>query len=151
MIKVEFSGFGHYGICTIIPRNELQVIVDDQRNKQNKLDKLGWYNPTFELHQPIGFDRALHDLGLGIDDSDEVRFGWTPSRIGDSIESHSYLTRVYERLYPDLKKERLNRPGLWLEVFSNAAPTGWLVRASFSIDVWNIIESPAFQDRLPEL
>lgn len=149
MIKVEFSGHGHYGICTIVNKKELPAIADVLTKQKTKET---WHNPGFEseycTNYSIGFNQSLRSFDLPNDDSEEIRFGWNPRSIETSMETHGHLTRTQE-LISGFKKE--NPDGMWLESFVGVANSGWLVGANFSSEVWDVIESSVFREQLPAI
>lgn len=147
-IRVEFSGYGHYGICTILDRQDLISIIDEIRGLEQYQD--AWANLDYPdyLNRPMGFDSALwpihaDSLCLGPD----VRLAWRPGKIGAAIRSYQLLYQIARSRGMQASQADMGERNLYL--IAGPATDNWFVQASFGHQIWDVIERPDFSDLLP--
>lgn len=142
--RVEFSGCGHYGVCTIIARDDLPKFSEMLLKTPLAKD---WYNPELDIWPPVGFDNALSILNKNIEDP-EVKLAWNPRKMTESMRSHYLLMKIAKYGLP---KSDIDLPGANLEVSTVETHNGWGVHANLSAAAWDEIEKPEFQEIVPQI
>ena len=138
IIRTELSGFGHYGICSLVP----QPIVEAFR--QNVKSHADWEYPEFDFCR-TGIEHSL--VNYQYDDGPYFRLGWAPSNLPSAMKSVRILDRYGEMLPTQQKRELFNYPSLEVTAYPNS--NGWDVKANFGNPIWDLIESGDFPSLLP--
>jgi hypothetical protein len=141
LIRTEMSGVGHYGICTIVPRDGLEkllVLFSGLPISES------WENLDFDPWKPMGFGGSLRVL-----DKDplepEIKLAWSPGILSNAMVSHSLLMRGKETFGEEVKNSGA------LEVYLAKTSSGWCLQADFGDDIWDVIECPEFTEVLPKI
>lgn len=151
-ILTELSGFGHYGVCSIISADQLDRMLT---NFPKHLE--GW-----ELSQPdriTGIDASLWRLTDLDENEDTCRYAWRPDKLHAAMRSIGILDRLspgFEDFNVNLKAGKedeqtfLASNSLNFSISRNE--NGWHVRGSFGYQIWDVIESDYFSsDLLPRV
>lgn len=139
-IYTELSGFGHYGVWSIVPYPILEEFLKSADRFPD------WESPDF-LSRGIGrtgIDYSL--IHYRYNDKPGIRLGWLPHKLGDAMRSLALLARF---IPPSPLSESFSEPMLELEACSFT--NGWYVKANFDDPIWDVIESPQFAELLPRI
>lgn len=152
LVRTELAGYGHYVVCTIIPRVILEKVVELLLVSSLAKD---WENKEFDHSAPTGCTGFGNSLYIETkDESDpEVKLIWYPHRLAKALDSAWLLQKIaYVLKYDNPSWKSLN-PGLMsLEVSAGeSSGPGWFARANFSEAVWDVIESPSFPGLIPAI
>lgn len=144
-IRVELSGLGHYGICTIMPRALFQqcaAMIDRSAFSKD------WYYSSDHHNLRSGINGSLRLLNP-YQATEEVRLGWLPNRLADASRSHGQLMMVARAISADEEIDFDNgKTGRDLVVDCGIGASGWYNKANFGDEVWDVIEGPLFPDLL---
>lgn len=149
-IRVEFSGYGHYGICTILDRQDLISIIDEIRGLEQYQDS--WANLDYPdyLNRPTGFDSALWPIPADHHSLEaNVRLGWRPGKLGAAIRSHQLIWHMASSRGMQASQPELGESNLYL--IAGPTANGWFVQASFGNPIWDVIERSDFIGLLPQI
>lgn len=153
--RVELSGLGYYGVCTVISRKDLEHAVELLKKRQERLLEQGkdkeedWGNLDLNLWHPFGLDRSMRFLTKE-PDAPEVKLGWNPNSLPQAMETHYFLAT--KASVGTSFEEKRDLTGDFLDI--SASPSsgqGWFVRANFGDVIWDVIENPAFPEMLPQI
>lgn len=149
--RVELSGLGHYGVCTIISNPDFKKAIELLKKYQEKLQKLGKeedWQLDINSYSRFGLDRCMNFLENDLE-APEIKIGWNPKKIYQAIETHCHLAR--KASFGSSFEETRNLSGDFLEVMASHCENGWFVAANFGTDIWDVIENPAFRKLLPQI
>lgn len=149
-ILTEFSGYGHYGICTKLPFALLEK-ADKLIPASHLREKDRWADSGLDQYRPLGINGALRfdrERGTG----ETAVLTWDPCKRGDAMKSIRMLESCASALEDPQKaadgKGRRKKSDPCLEVFAAPGNNGWDVKGGFSDPVWDIIESEGFSEQV---
>ncbi len=146
IISTELSGFGHYGIWSIVPYPVLEEFLKISKRFPE------WEYPDFLNRGTTRTGIKASLINYNLDDGPGIRLGWLPFNIAKSMESISLLGRVAQSLSDQEKRrESLSKPILELVAEPMSKNDGWNVKANFGDPIWDIIESADFPFSLSKI
>jgi hypothetical protein len=151
MIRTEFSGLGHYGVCTILPHQDFDRLVRLVGRMLAEIRRGEWENADVGPSSigTTGIERCFRLLPTPNDT--EICLGWVPNKLEWALHSLGLLMEAASYEARDKKQFPAHNPELTLEVCPTRSTNGWLVRANLSDQVWEVIEGPVFPALLPRI
>jgi len=141
LIRTELSGVGHYGVCTVVFRDDLEKLL---ALLSSSPVSEGWENFELDPWKPMGFNGSFQILTKDQAEP-EIKLAWYPGRLSDALVSHGLLMRGMASFTEKGKSPRA------LEVFSAKTSSDWHLQADFGDDIWDVIESSDFAKILPKI
>jgi len=141
IVRTELSGVGHYGVCTIVQRDELGKLFELLSSSPINDD---WQNFELDPWKPTGFNGSFRILTKDQAEP-EVKLAWRPGYTSDALVSHGLLMRGKASFEEVVENPRS------LEVYPAKTPSDWHLQADFGGDIWKVIESPGFPKILPKI
>jgi len=150
-ILTELSGYGHYGVCTLLNPDEVEKIFTNPTYQGLLKDWERQETMQFYGSGPTGPEICF--WRLPVDDQPIIKLGWRPGKIREAMLAHSLLNRFQYAEEFDHKANMENfKQSRGLTLGINKHETGWHVRASFGSPIWDVIETEEFQtNQLPKI
>lgn len=153
-VAVELSGFGHYGIKSVIHQETFLKAIEAV---QSRNDVAGWEDPRPEgnVHTCFGFNNSLR-VWPSESSPELLDIFWLPEYIGDAMRSHTLLTELcwyvanQEGNTYTYSSDIVANDELVAEIEARAR-SPWAVRANFGPDIWDVIEGPLFERVVPDI
>ena len=148
IVRTELSGCGHYGVCTIVPRDVLEKLMESfvHLSSSANTDWDNWSNLDLDPWKPFGINGSWRFLTKD-DQESEVRLAWDPGHLGDALISQNMLMR-FASIVSDGKE---TKAGANLEICTGRMSEGWFAQANLGDDIWKVIESSDFPNLLPKI
>lgn len=145
LARTEFSGLGHYGVCTIIGSESTEEL---SKILSRILPEGAWRNPEFEEYHSLGYDDSLRQIESK--NAGEMVLSWDPRKTS-SIKSAGKITSIIHMLLLRPNEVLARDTGMNMEIHAGQSDDHWFVFANFSPKVWDVIESERFNEILPAI
>jgi len=148
-IFVEHSGHGRYGLCTLLPADQLGEVLkktSEYWGKVKRENERAWGQPhDLDMLGGIGIGESLwltknynQHYKEGI-----VRLTWQPTSVHLALLTHGLINQLFGGYSSEDSVAEDE-----LALFVNQTDSGWHVQADFGPKIWDVIEHPDFGEKV---